>query len=199
MADDINSVRNLNKNEDTSRVRYESEELDVDTNETKKNISNGIKIEKEGEEIADKIKKIKEHLKKCQKEKEEYLNGWQRAKADFINYKKDEEKNRENFVKWSNHILLTDILFVLDSFDLALQDEKKNKNLELIKVQLEDALKKHGLTQIKAIGEKFNPEFHESVGEIESSKESGIIIEEVQKGYLLHNKVLRPTKVKIAK
>jgi len=160
-----------------------------------------IKIE--NEEGADnkerKLKKLKEQLKKYKKEKEEYLDGWQRTKADFINARKDEEKRQEKLIKLSNQFLLTDILPVLDSFELAFKDTGKNKGFYLIKSQLESVLKKYGLEAIKAEGEKFDTRLHESVAEVESDKESGTIVEEMQKGYLLHGDVLRAARVKIAK
>ncbi len=159
----------------------------------------------------EKIKKLREKLKKYQEERDEYLAGWQRAKADFINSRKDEEKRREEFLKFSNRLIISDTLTVLDSFDLAFahceslkefqkeETEKLLKGFYLIKAQLNDILKKYGLSVIKSMGEKFNPELHEAVAEIESDKESGTIIEEIQKGYKLQGKVLRAAKVKIAK
>jgi molecular chaperone GrpE len=161
-------------------------------------MSEDIKIEQEDESLEEKIKKLKDKLKKCQKEKEEYLDGWQRAKADFINARKEEGEKREEFTKFANSLLISEILTVLDSFDLALQNTK-DKGLQLIKAQLCGILKKHGLESIKTDGKKFNPEFHESIEEVKSEKESGMVVEEIQKGYLLHNKVLRPAKVKISK
>lgn len=166
-----------------------------------------IKIEKEEgvdeedlpAQAGSKVKKIKEQLKKCKKEKEEYLDGWQRAKADFINARKEEEKRQEKIVKLSNQFLLMDILPVLDSFELAFKGSEKDKGFYLIKSQLENVLKKYGLEVMKTKDQKFNPEFHESVAEIESEKESGIVVEEIQKGYKLHGKILRAARVKIAK
>lgn len=160
--------------------------------------NNDIKIEEEGEGLSDKLKKLKDKLKKCQTEKDEYLAGWQRAKADFINFRKEQEKQQKEIIKFSNTILIYELLLVLDSFDLALKNNE-DKGLYLIKSQLDDILKKSELTVIKTIGEKFNPEFHEAIEEVESEKESGIIVEELQKGYLLHNKVLRASKVKISR
>lgn len=163
-----------------------------------------IKIEEESfddtqdKNIESKIKKIKDKLKKCQKEKEEYLNGWQRAKADFINARKEEEKKREEFIKFSNQMLMTDILPVLDSFELAIENSK-DKGFTLIRSQLSDVLEKYGIEEIKSEQEKFNPNLHEVIEEVESEQESGIIIESVQKGYKLNNKTLRPAKVKISK
>jgi len=87
---------------------------------------------------------------------------------------------------------------VLDSFELALK-ESGDKGVFLIKSQIDDVLKKHGLVAMRTLGEKFNPEFHEAVAEDKSEKESGAILEEFQKGYLLHGKVLRPARVKVAK
>ncbi len=159
-----------------------------------------IKVEEDTEEpsFEERLKKLREKTKKFQEERDEYLAGWQRAKADFINARKDEEKRREEFLKFSNQLIIADILSVLDSFDLALS-HYENKGLYLIQAQLNDILKKYGLSVIKSAGEKFNPEFHEAIAEIESDRESGVIIEEAQKGYMLHEKVLRPARVKIAK
>jgi len=173
------------------------------------NKSEDIKIEEEKEDsglpgqAGDKLKKLKEKLKNCQKERDEYLDGWQRARADFINYKKDEGKQREEFIKFSNNLLISDILLVLDSLGLACRNIANptgtEKGFQLIHGQLNNILKKYGLTEIKTTGEKFNPRLHEAVEEVESDKESGIITETVQKGYLMHDKVIRAAKVKISK
>jgi molecular chaperone GrpE len=153
-------------------------------------------------DFQEKIKQLQEKLKKCQELKEEYLNGWQRAKADLINARKDDERRNQEFVKFANAALISDILAVLDSFDLAFENEKESKfskGIILIKMQLEDILRKYGLEPIKSIGEKFNLQLHEIVGETNSEKEEGIIVEEMQKGYMLYGKVLRPARVKVSK
>ncbi len=173
------------------------------------------KNEKEDEEIIieesiddgnlsfqNKVKGIEEKLKKCQELKEEYLNGWQRAKADLINARKDDERRNQEFVKFSNFILISDILPILDSLNLALESEKDSKfskGVFLIKMQLEDILGKYGFSLVKSIGEKINLQLHEAVGEVESEKEEGTIVEEVQRGYLLNGRVIRPARVKISK
>jgi len=149
-----------------------------------------------------KVKEVEEKLKKCQELKEEYLNGWQRAKADLINARKDDERRNQDFVKFANFMLVSDILPILDSFNLALENEKDSKfskGVFLIKMQLEDTLGKYGLSIIKSVGEKINLQLHEIVGEVESEKEEGIIVEEIQKGYLLNGRVIRPARVKTSK
>ena len=167
-------------------------------------MKNKDKIEYISEEdtgaVYKKIKKIKQKLKACQKEKEEYLAGWQRAKADLINYKKEQEQKISDYYKFANQGLITEILMVLDSFELALKHAKGKDNEEILQIynQLKNTLKNQELEEIKAVGEKFNPEFHESVGETKGKK-PGFIVEEVQKGYKLNNKVIRPSRVKISK
>ncbi len=156
------------------------------------------KLEEKPEEI--------DELSKCQKEREEYLEGWKRAKADLINYKKDEAKRFEAVIKFSNEALVRDLVNVLDSFDLALvsleaqADPKTQKGLYLIRAQLEDILKQNGLERIIiSVGQPFDPALQEAVAELESDKPSGTIIEEVERGYLLNGKLIRPARVKVAK
>lgn len=141
---------------------------------------------------------------KCQKERDEYLDGWKRTKADLINYKKDEAKRFETMIKFSNESLVRDLIIVLDSFDLALmaleKEGKAEKGIYLIRAQIEDILKQNGLERvIISVGQQFDPSLQEAVASVESDKPSGIIIEEVERGYTLHGKLVRPARVKVAK
>ena len=134
----------------------------------------------------------------------EYLAGWQRAKADYLNYKKDEAKRFEETIKFSGELLIRDLISILDSFDLSLaalaNESKAQKGMYLIKSQLEDILKKFGLEKIPvSVGQKFDPMFQESIAETESSQPSGTVVEEIEAGYTLHGKVIRPARVTIAK
>ncbi|KKQ21628.1 nucleotide exchange factor GrpE [Candidatus Wolfebacteria bacterium RIFCSPLOWO2_01_FULL_38_11] len=145
-----------------------------------------------------------ELLAKCQKERDEYLDGWKRAKADLINYKKEEAKRFDSFAKFSQEALIRGIIPVLDSFDLALatleKDGKAEKGIYLIKAQLEDILKQYGLEKVNIlIGEPYNPALAEAIVSVESDKPSGIIIEEIERGYMLNGKLIRPARVKISK
>ncbi|MFH1461012.1 MAG: nucleotide exchange factor GrpE, partial [Patescibacteria group bacterium] len=120
------------------------------------------------------IKKIRQRLKDCQKEKEEYLTQAQRARADLINYQRRQEQALEELSKFGQAGLIKELLAVLESLEAG---AKKNRDLEQIKSQLENIFKKYGLAEIKSVGEKFNPEFHEAVEQIESKEESGTIVE----------------------
>lgn len=143
-------------------------------------------------------------LTKCEKEKEEYLDGWKRAKADFVNYKNEEAQRFENFYRMNQEVIMRELIAVLDSFELGISSSGgeaiEKKGVELIRNQLENALKKHGVEKIKvSLGDKFDPSKHEAVAEIESEKPAGTIIEEIEQGYMFLGKILRPARVKVAK
>ena len=150
---------------------------------------------------------LEKKLQDCQKQKEEYLAGWRRSRADFLNYKKEEMQRIGEIMKYANIELILRILQIVDDLErgekLLPNDLKNNqfvKGILQIKNQLQDLLKSQGVEEIKAVSEKFDPNFQEVVEEIEEKdKEAGLVIEEVQKGYTLHGKVLRPAKVRVSK
>lgn len=156
-------------------------------------------------EVVNEAQESKVELEKISKEKDEYLDGWRRAKADLINYKKDELKRLEEVAKFSNEEIIKDLISVLDSFELAIitlekSDTKLEKGVYMIKSQLEDVLRRRGLLKIKVNkNDNFDPNFHEAVGSAEGDGSSGTIAEEVETGYMLHDKVLRPTRVRLFK
>lgn len=126
----------------------------------------------------------------------------QRLQAEFENYKKRIDKEKSEFVKFSKQELILKLLPTLDSFELAIKNKDKKdflKGVELIFSQLYSALESEGLKPIKALGEKFNPYKHEVLMQEVSDKEEDIVLEELQKGYMLNDKVLRHTKVKVSK
>jgi len=177
--------------------------MKAENQEQKENNKNNT----ESENLDNQIKEYQKLLEKCEKEKKEYLEGWKRERADFLNYKKDEMERIEGLIKYANEELILKFLPILDNLEIAeknisenLKENEEVKGLLQIKAQILDFLKSQGLSEIKALGELFDPHFHEAIDEIEDKeKDSGIIIEEVRKGYLLNNKVLRPSRVKIVK
>jgi len=160
-----------------------------------------IEPSEEGDEsdFKNRLKKVKDELKSCQKEKEEYLAGWQRAKADFINARKDEEKRMEEFAKFANKSILINFLQVADSVDMALR-HGESEGMRQIKSQFFEILKRGGVEEIDSSpGKKFDPGEHEAIEEyiVETESKDGVIIDELQRGYKLFNRVLRPAKVKV--
>jgi len=136
-------------------------------------------------------------MEKDKKSKEkEYLEQLQRLQAEFDNYRKRVEREKQEIYNNANEKLITRLLDILDSFELALK-HNADEGVKMIYSQLYSLLESHGLKKIEATG-KFNPEVHEALIQ-EEGEEDGIIIEELQKGYILNNKVIRPSKVKISK
>jgi len=154
----------------------------------------------------DKKIEFSKKIKECQKEKEEYLQGWQRARADFINYKRNESERITDVLRYQKEEMLLEIVSVLDNFENAEREIPKEhkkdnylKGLLRIKDQLLAFLKKEGVERVDSLNKEFDPSYHEVVEEIESEEKPGIIIEEIQKGYFLGDKLLRAAKVKISK
>lgn len=138
------------------------------------------------------------------RERDEYLDGWKRAKADLINYKKDEAKRVEALARMANENLVRDLLTVLDSFDLALgalgAESKIEKGIYMIRAQFEDTLRRYGLERVSiSVGQQFDPSLHEAVALVESDQPSGTVVDEVERGYTLMGKLIRPARVKVAK
>jgi len=140
--------------------------------------------------------KLKEKLKQCQKEKEEYLTQLQRTRADFINYRKRQEKDKEAMSTIQTAIVLREFLRVFDSLE---KGAESNKEIEQIKKQFENLLRLYEVEKIETKEKKFDYRVHEAVGQADSDREEGIIIKEVQSGYMLKKRVLRPSKVIVAK
>lgn len=137
----------------------------------------------------------KKKLKECQKEKEEYLTQLQQARADLINYRRRQEEALGKLRLYEQANVIKSLLPVLDSLEMG---SKGDEGIKRIKEQFESILKQNQVEEIKSVNEAFNPEFHEAVERIESKKQkSGTIVEEVQKGYMLGEMVLRPSRVKV--
>ncbi len=150
---------------------------------------------------------LQQALEKAIQERSEYLAGWQRARADLMNYKKEEMERIGSFMRYGQEEFLLKLLPVLDNLERAEQQAAESDKvnpvaqgcLQVIS-QLREFLRSQGAEPFETIGQKFNPELHEAVGEeAVEGKEPGTVIEEVEKGYLFLGKLLRPAKVKVAK
>ncbi len=143
-------------------------------------------------------------LAEAEKARDEYLAGWQRTKADFINYKKEEMKHLEDVARYGSEDLIKDLIGVIDNFDLGLRTMEKSGPVErgiyLIRTQIEDILKKRGLVKVEIKpGDEFDPMIAEAMTEVPSERPPGTIVEEVEPGYRLHEKILRPARVILSK
>lgn len=140
---------------------------------------------------------------------EEYKTGWQRALADYQNLQKETAARRSELARISEQQILEEFIpvyehlklaFRLQTSDFSPEQQKWADGIGYIMKQFNDVLKAHGVEEIKTIGEKFDARLHETVGEEEAEgKESGIIIKEVEGGYKMGDRVIKPAKVIISK
>lgn len=135
---------------------------------------------------------------------ERYLDNWRRAEADFDNYKKRVEQEKADSSKFSNMVVIMGLLPVLDDFERAFDSLPVKlagltwiEGIQLIHRKLRATLEARGLMEIKSLGEQFDPAVHEAVTQAEG--EEGKVIEELQKGYKLHDRVIRPALVVVGK
>ncbi len=146
----------------------------------------------------------KEAKQQSNKDKiEELTDSLQRLQAEFENYKKRVDKEKQQAIAYSKADVIVKLLPILDSIELALKNtgdkEEFVKGIEIIFAQFYSALKSEGLKPIECLGRCFDPYKHEVLMKQESDKEDDIILEELQKGYMLNEMVLRPSKVKVSK
>lgn len=145
-------------------------------------------------------------LSKLQAELEEQQQRVLRTQADFDNFRRRTQKEKEDLAKYASSLLITELLPVIDNFERALSTGTDNpevssyaKGVEMIFRQLEGVLKAEGLEEMNSVGQPFNPEYHQAIMQVESDEyEEGIVVEEVQKGYKLKDRVLRPAMVKVS-
>lgn len=150
------------------------------------------------EQSVDEAEALREEL---EAERNKYL----RLMADFDNYKRRAVKDRQEAEKFRAQSLLVDLLPVLDNFERALttgtgSEESSSllKGVEMVQKSLLEAVKREGLEEIKSVGEQFDPNVHQAVmQEKDDSAEAGSVLMELQKGYTLKGRVLRPAMVKV--
>jgi molecular chaperone GrpE len=153
--------------------------------------------EGEGESPAA-LKRLRERLKKAVEEKQEYLAGWQRSRADFANYKKEEavhEREREQRIKAA---LVSDIMPVLDSLEMAFK-QAQTKELNLLHKQLLDALRSMGVEFFGKTGERFDPRRHEALRQVPTDEPSlDHTVESVHRsGYSIGDTIVRAAQVSV--
>ncbi len=162
-------------------------------------------MKKENDKI--KILKLKKIAKKIKNERDDHLNDLKRATADLVNYKNKESERVAEAVNREKEKLLLKMIDVLDNFERAVVEiQKKEKDNDImigilaIKEQVKKVLESEGVSEIKAVGEEFNPEYHEAVDVVEEKDfNSGVVLEELQKGYLFNGKIIRSSKVRVTK
>ena len=171
--------------------------------EAKKEETKDKKTEKtEESKKSDEKENLQEQLEEKTKKIEELTDTLKRLQAEFENFKKRIDKEKIEFVKYAHADVIASMLPVLDSFEIALKNtndkEKFIEGIKIIYAQVYSVLEAEGLKPIKATGEKFDPYKHEVLMKEESDKPDDTVLEEFQKGYMLNDRVLRHSKVKVS-
>lgn len=145
-------------------------------------------------------------LEELRKELEEQQQRLVRMQADYDNFRRRTRQEKEDFAKYAASDVIEQLLPVLDNFGRALDAADSSndfdalfKGVDMIFRQLQQVLEHNGLQEMDAVGQPFNPEYHEAVMKVEDTEhEEGIIVEQLQKGYMFKDKVLRPAMVKVS-
>lgn len=148
-----------------------------------------------------------EAVERLTKLNEEYLDGWQRARADFANYKKRIEREQREAYRRAAGDILTRYLGIIDDLERAMKDRPTEgeaagwaDGVELIYRKFRSVLEAEGVELIEALGQPFDPTFHEAISHEESDEQqAGYVIEVLQQGYRMGDQVLRPALVRVAK
>jgi molecular chaperone GrpE len=137
---------------------------------------------------------------------EKNLVNWQRAEADYANYRRRTEQERADLSRFANTSLIMKILPVLDDFERAIgsipsdvQSSAWVEGIKLIDRKLRSILEQEGVTVVDALGKEFDPHLHEAVMREEGEGDTDVVVQELQKGYRLHDRVLRPAMVKVGR
>ena len=156
-------------------------------------------------ELAERVEALERELAETKAKSEEHLYNWQRSAADFSNYKRRTDDERSTLTQFSNAVLIGKLLSVLDDFDRALENVPAEahdawiEGIKLVERKLRSTLESEGVTPIDAIGHPFDPNLHEAVAHEETADvPDNHVIGEVQRGYRLHDRVIRPSLVRVA-
>lgn len=161
--------------------------------------------EEQHEETDGQVEDLQHQIDELQGLLDEKENKLLRVQADFENYKRRCRLEMEAAQKYRSQNVVTEILPALDNFERALQVEAESEQtksllqgMEMVRRQLMDALEKEGVEAIEAVGQEFDPNLHQAVMQVEDENfGSNIVIEELQKGYKLKDRVIRPSMVKV--
>lgn len=149
------------------------------------------------------LEDLQQQLAKKTAEAEENHNRILRVQADFDNFRRRTRQEKADLLNFAGEELITSMLPVLDNFERALSAAPKDEfasGVEMIYRQLKDVLNNQGLETIPAVGEEFDPNYHDAVMQVDSAEhKENTIVQELRRGYILKGKVIRHTMVQVAK
>jgi len=190
--------------EETLRGRKQG--IDEDTLESEKSTMEDESLNDKNKSSLEKILTLEAELAQAKAKAAENYDHLLRLQADFDNYRKRTQKEKVELIKYASERVVGELLPVLDNFERAASSAKVNpdftafsQGVDMIFRQLQTALSKEGLKVMEAIGQPFDPNLHEAVLRVDSEEHpENTVVEEIQKGYYLKEKVLRPCMVKVS-
>ena len=192
--------------EDSYGADEENKQPDIEIidKEAEKNEHEDATIENEDDKKS--IEALEEKIIELQQGKDESYNKLLRIQAEYDNFKKRTQKEKQSERKYKSQDLINELLPAIDNFERALKveigEDASNfvEGMSMVYRQILDALESQGVEEIKSVGEEFDPNVHHAVMQVEDDEhESNIILEEMQKGYMLKDRVIRPAMVKVNK
>ncbi len=205
--DEIEKGSSLNETSESSGKKEEKTEPASESGKGSSKKGKDLKAEKEIRKLQSEIEGYAGKLVEARKEFDELKDQYLRKQADFENFRKRMLREKEDSIKFANTTLLNDIIAVIDDFERALQSSEESKDfdalhsgIELIEKQMISMLETNwGLKRFDSAGQPFDPEKHEALMMEESSEyDTQTVVEDFMKGYLLHDRVIRHAKVKVA-
>ncbi|MBS4173591.1 nucleotide exchange factor GrpE [Bacillus sp. FJAT-49736] len=184
--------------EQTENVQNDQTEAIFDEESVTETSSEDNKDNEEVKQLQDKIHELEAKL-------DESENRYIRLRADFDNFRRRVQIDRESGEKFRAQELITNLLPAIDNFERALQITPENEQttqlmqgMEMVYRSILDALKKEGAEPVEAVGKEFDPQYHQAIMQVEDENYgSNIVVEEFQKGYVLNERVIRPSMVKV--
>lgn len=156
----------------------------------------------------DPVALLQQELSTAQAETQKNWDLYLRERAELENFRKRMQREKEDLVRFANENLLREILSVVDNLERAIEHARKNEEtvqgllegVEMTLSQCQKLLEKFGVTPVAAVGEPFDPTWHEAMGQLESAEHpANTVLQEMQKGYVLNDRLLRPALVLISK
>lgn len=163
-------------------------------------------LRQDAEQVVDPLVALEERVLKLEEENSALKDQYLRKQADFENFRKRMVREKEDAIRYANSVLLLDIVSIIDDFERAIKSAEDSEDfasfhsgIELIEKQFTGMLeRKWGLVRFESEGEPFDPEKHEAISMEERDTDTQIVLEDYQKGYMLHDRVLRHAKVKVS-
>ncbi len=202
-------VKNQEKGGPDEKGMQEEQAVKVTINREAVEAAKAQGDEEPGEKSFEELPKSEliEKYSRLQEEKAEAFDLYLRSQAEMENVRKRARKEKEDWLKYANESLIKELLPVLDNLEQAIHHTNDQKSIDALREGVEltlkglkDSLKKSGLEELEAQGEAFDPCYHEAVSEIEDKEvKPGTVLHELQKGYLLNQRLIRPAKVVVSR